>query len=119
LQPVHVNDVAEAVYRSLRKPDAVGKTYELAGPETYTIREILGLVLAREGRSRRFMSIPFVLASPLARVLQLLPGAPLTSAQVDLLRDDNILGTGMLGFEELGITPQKLRDTISHLSRSK
>ena len=29
LQPVHVNDVAEAVYQSLRNPDAVGKTYEL------------------------------------------------------------------------------------------
>jgi uncharacterized protein YbjT (DUF2867 family) len=119
LQPVHVNDVAEAVYQSLRKPDAVGKTYELAGPETYTVRQILDLVLAREGRSRRFISIPFVLASPLARLLELLPGAPLTSAQVDLLRDDNILGTGMPGFEELAITPQKLRDTISHLARSK
>jgi uncharacterized protein YbjT (DUF2867 family) len=73
---------------------AVGKTYELAGPETHTLREILDLVLARKGRSCRFISIPFALASPLARVLE-------------------------LGFEELGITPQKLRDTISHLARPK
>jgi hypothetical protein len=36
LQPVRVTDVAEAVYQALRKLDAVGKTYELAGPETYT-----------------------------------------------------------------------------------
>jgi NADH dehydrogenase len=119
LQPVHVDDVAEAVYQSLRKPDAVGKTYELAGPETYTIREILDLVLARKGRSRRFISIPFALASPLARVLERFPGAPLTVGQVDLLRDDNVLRTGTLGFEELGITPQKLRDTMSHLARPK
>ena len=119
LQPVHVTDVAEAVYQSLRNPDAVGKTYELAGPETYTIREILDLVLARKGRSRRFISIPFEFASPLARVLERLPGAPLTVAQVDLLKDDNVLGTGMLGFEELGITPQNLRDTISRLAHPK
>jgi uncharacterized protein YbjT (DUF2867 family) len=119
LQPVHVNDVAEAVYQSLRHPDAVGKTYELGGPETYTIRQILDLVFARKERSHRFISIPFALASPLARLLELLPGAPLTVAQVDLLRDDNVLGTGMLGLEELGITPQNLRDTISHLARPK
>ena len=119
LQPVHVDDVAEAVYQSLRHPDAVGKTYELGGPETYTIRQILGLLLAHMGRSRRFISIPFVLASPIARLLELLPGAPLTVAQVDLLRDDNVLGTGAFGFEELGISPQNLRDTISHMARSK
>ena len=119
LQPVHVNDVAEAVYQSLHSPDAVGKTYELGGPETYTIREILDLLLACKGRSHRFISIPFALASPLARVLESFPEAPLTVAQVDLLRDDNVLGTGTSGFEELGITPRKLRDTIWHLARSK
>jgi uncharacterized protein YbjT (DUF2867 family) len=119
LQPVHVSDVAEAVYQSLRHPDAVGKTYELGGPGTYTIRQILDLVLARKVRSHRFISIPFALASPVARLLEFLPGAPLTVAQVDLLRDDNVLGTGVLGFEELGITPQNLEDTISHLARPK
>jgi NADH dehydrogenase len=119
LQPVHANDVAEAVVQSLRNPDAVGKTYELLGPETYTIRQILDLVLARKGRSRRFISIPFALASPLARLLELLPGAPLTVAQVDLLRGDNVIGTGMPGFEELSIIPQTLRDTISHMARPK
>ena len=97
LQPVHVNDVAEAVYQSLRHPDAVGKTYELGGPETYTIRQILSLLLARKGRSPRFTSIPFTLASPLARVLERFPGAPLTVAQVDLLRDDNVLRMGNVG----------------------
>jgi NADH dehydrogenase len=119
LQPVHVNDVAEAVYQSLHRPDAVGKTYELAGPETYTIRQILDLVLARNGRSRRFISIPFELASPLARVLERFPEAPLTVAQVDLLRGDNVMGTGVPGFEELSIIPQTLRDTISHMARPK
>jgi hypothetical protein len=90
----------------------------IAGAETYTLREILDLVLARKGRSCRFISIPFALASPLSRVLERFPGTPLTAAQVDLLRDDNVLGTGKLGFEELGITPQKLRDTISPLARN-
>jgi uncharacterized protein YbjT (DUF2867 family) len=115
LQPVHVNDVAEAVYLSLRDPGAAGKTYELGGPETYTMREIYSMILAHIGRSRRFMRVPFALASLLARVLELLPGAPLTVAQVDLLREDNVVKTGMRGFAEFGITPRTLRDTIVHL----
>jgi NADH dehydrogenase len=119
LQPVYVCDVAEAVYQSLLNPDASGKTYELGGLETYTIREILDMVLAHMERAHRFISIPFALASPLARVLELFPGAPLTVAQVDLLRGDNVPGAGTVGFEELGITPQKLRDTISQLARAQ
>ena len=31
-QPVYVEDVAEAVYQSLTRPDAAGQTFELAGP---------------------------------------------------------------------------------------
>jgi len=117
LQPVHVNDVAEAVYLSLHNPDAAGKTYELGGSEIYTVREILDIVLARMERSRSFISIPFALASPLARVLQLFPTASLTVAQVDLLRGDNVLGTGSAGFEELGIIPRKLQDTVFEMAR--
>jgi uncharacterized protein YbjT (DUF2867 family) len=119
LQPVHAGDVAEAVYQSLLNPDAPGKIYELGGSEIYTMREIFDMVLARMGRSRYFISIPFALASPLARVLEFLPSPPLTIAQVDLLRGDSVPGTGTAGIEELGITPQALEDTISPLARAK
>jgi NADH dehydrogenase len=116
LQPVFVNDVAEAVSRALRNPGSFGKTYEPGGPEIYTLREIFDMVLAHMGLSRHFVSVPFTIASGLARVLELLPGAPLTIAQVDLLRGDNVVGDGAVGFEELGMIPQKLRDTVTHVA---
>ena len=115
LQPVHAEDVAEAAYRSLRSAGSAGETYELGGPETYTMREIYNMILAHMGRSRRFLPVPFVLVSPLVRVLELLPGAPLTAAQVDLLREDNVVRAGMRGFAEFNIIPKALRDTIIHL----
>jgi NADH dehydrogenase len=34
LQPVYVEDVAEAIARILSRPDTAGQTYELAGPYT-------------------------------------------------------------------------------------
>jgi uncharacterized protein YbjT (DUF2867 family) len=41
LQPVYVEDVAEAVARILADPATAGRTYELAGPRVYTLRELL------------------------------------------------------------------------------
>jgi hypothetical protein len=43
----------------------------------------------------------------------------LTVAQVDLLRDDNVTSPGVPGFADLGITTQRLRDTICHLTSPK
>jgi len=73
LQPVHVSDVAEAVGRCLHSPGAEGKIYELGGAKAYSLREIMEMVAARLGRRRAFLSVPFGLAYPLARISELLP----------------------------------------------
>ncbi|MFL5288660.1 MAG: complex I NDUFA9 subunit family protein [Rhodopila sp.] len=112
MQPVHADDVAEAVCVALRDAGSAGKTYELAGLDIYSMREIFEMVLAHIGRPHHFVQVPFWLASPLARLLEYLPGAPLTVAQVDLLRGDNVTGPGAAGLADLGITPRKLSDTI-------
>jgi NADH dehydrogenase len=118
LQPVHVEDVAEAVLRSLRSPAAEGKTYELGGAQACSLREIMEMIAARLGRRCRFLSIPFGLAYPLARLSELLPAAPLTIAQVDLLRDDNLPAAGAPGLAELGIRPRHLEDALAELPTS-
>jgi NADH dehydrogenase len=115
LQPVHVNDVAKAVCMSLRLSAARGTTYELGGPESHTLREILEMILARAERRRIFVSVPFVLVHPLAQLLEFLPRSPLTVAQVDLLKHDNIPATDAPGFKELGVVPRKLDDTLASI----
>ncbi|MDQ2765182.1 MAG: complex I NDUFA9 subunit family protein [Pseudomonadota bacterium] len=119
MQPVHASDVAAAVELSLRNPAAWGKTYELGGPERFTMREIAGMILVRVGRRHLPIPVPFALAHPLARLLELLPGAPLTVAQVDLLAKDNIPGAGMPGLGEFDISPQRLQDAIAVLTPRK
>jgi NADH dehydrogenase len=118
LQPVHVDDVAEAVRRSLRSPGAEGKTYELGGAKAFSLREIVEMIAARLGRRCRLLSIPYGIAYPLARLSELLPAAPLTVAQVDLLRDDNLPAAGAPGLAELGITPRHLEDALAKLPTS-
>jgi NADH dehydrogenase len=104
-QPVYVGDVADAVVRCIDDPATAGRTYELGGPKVYTFRALLELLLTEIRRHRLLLDIPFGLASLQARLMSIVPGAPLTADQVELLKQDNIVSSGALSLEALGITP--------------
>ena len=104
-QPVYVGDVADAVVRCIDDNATAGRTYELGGPKVYTLRELTELLLEEIRRKRMLVDLPFGLASLQARVLSLLPSPPLTRDQVEMLKRDNVVGSGALGLEALGIAP--------------
>ena len=52
LQPVFVENVAEACVRVLANPSTEGKVYELGGPRVYTYKALVQLVLEQVGRGR-------------------------------------------------------------------
>jgi len=104
-QPVYVHDVAEAVVVALMDPDTAGRTYELGGPQIYTFRQLLELLLTVIDRKRLLIPLPFWAAMVQAFFLELLPKPPLTCDQVRLLRRDNIVTAGVAGFADLGISP--------------
>ena len=106
LQPVHVDDVAEAAARVLDSDTALGKVFELGGPDVFTYREIVERLSVRAGKRRILVPLPFVFWHALATVASLLPGPPLTPGQVDLMRRDNVVGEGVAGFADLGISPR-------------
>lgn len=110
LQPVHVDDVATAVNRMLTVPFPAGQVFELGGSRIYTYREILELVLQRLGHRRLLLPVPFSAWKTLASLGLILPNAPLTKDQVILMEKDNIVGSGVNTFFELGIEPRSLGD---------
>lgn len=107
-QPVYVADVAAAVEKVLDDAGTAGKTYELGGPRSYSFRDLMSLMLKEIGRCRALVPLPFALASLQATFLQLLPIPPLTVDQVRLLKRDNVVRAGALGFKELGLAPTAL-----------
>jgi NADH dehydrogenase len=112
LQPVYVEDVAEAIARLLADPGSAGQTYDLAGPGTYTLRELVELVLRFIDRRRLLLPVPFALADLQARLFELLPSPPLTTGQVDLLRSDNVASGALPGFRALDIRPKTVEDIV-------
>jgi uncharacterized protein YbjT (DUF2867 family) len=115
LQPVHVDDVAEAVLRCCRDPVWRGHTLELGGPDLYSLRDIIERILRRTGRRPLLLPLPFSAARLLARFAEKLPGAPLTLAQVELLEQDNRAGNAP-GLAALGIAGRSLEEEIARLA---
>jgi NADH dehydrogenase len=112
LQPVYVEDVAEAIARMLADPASAGRTYELAGPGVYTLRDLVSFALRILGKRRLLLPVPLSVAAIQARLFELLPNPPLTSGQVDLLRTDNLANETLPGFRDLDIRPQALEDIV-------
>ena len=104
LQPVFVEDVAEAIARILADPATAGRTYELVGSDVYTMRELVMIVLRIIGRRRALVSVPFTVAELQARLFEFLPNPPLTTGQVDLLKADNVASGDLPGLRELNIS---------------
>ena len=103
LQPVFVEDVAEAVAKILADPGTVGRTYELAGHEVYTLRELVMMTLRFMGKRRLLIPVPLAVAEFQARLFELLPKPPLTTGQVHLLKADNVASGKLPGLQELKI----------------
>jgi uncharacterized protein YbjT (DUF2867 family) len=112
LQPVFVDDVAEAVARALEGPAAPGRTLELGGPHVWRFRDIVARVLRYRRRWRPLAPLPFAAWEMLARALTLLPSPPLTPDQVALMRDDNVVDPKRDGFAAFGIKPRGLDEML-------
>lgn len=120
LQPVYVEDVAEAVTRILADPKTVGRTYELAGPEVYTLRDLVRFTLRVIGKQRLLMPVPFAVAEIQARLFEFLPSPPLTTGQVDLLKADSVASGALPGLRELDILPKAVEEVVpTYIGRSR
>jgi NADH dehydrogenase len=112
VQPVYVEDVAEAIARVLAERGSAGQTYELAGPGVFSLRELVEYVLRLVGKRRLLVPVPFVVAEVQARLFELLPSPPLTTGQVDLLRRDSLASGELPGLSELGIQGKAVEEIV-------
>jgi NADH dehydrogenase len=117
-QPVYVGDLAQGVAAALESVDAHGRTYEIGGPRTYSMTDLLRFITRQIDRPRLLLPIPFVIASPLGYAIgaisRLNPffGPPLTGDQVQLLKSDNVASPNAPGLKELGVEQLETIETI-------
>lgn len=119
-QPVFVGDVADAVLGALSMREAQGHVYELGGPRTYTLKQLIEYVRAETNRPAPMLPLPFFLAHPIGLLANwafaLLPWSPpLTGDQVTLLKRDNVVGadTSAGTIQDLGVTTLESVEAIA------
>jgi NADH dehydrogenase len=115
LQPAHADDVADAVVRALRPDTPHRSAYELGGQHIYIYKDLVGLIANRLHRRRILSPMPFPVWYALAAIAELVPGAPLSRSQVELMERDTVAGTGMAGFDALGISPRPLEPVLEEI----
>lgn len=106
LQPAYVADVAEAAVHALADGAAHGgKTYELAGPDVFTMAQLFRWVAGAIGRNPAFFDVPDALGGLIA-AFDFVPGAPITRDQWKMLGVDGVASGP--GLAALGVHPTPL-----------
>jgi NADH dehydrogenase len=103
-QPVHVEDVAAALVRSLADLDSIGRSYDLCGPRVYTLRELVETVAAVTGRRRLVVGLNDKLSYYQALAMELLPVKLMTRDNYYSMKVDNVCGCDF----PFGIAPAAL-----------
>ena len=90
LLPVFAGDVAAAMAASLEVPMTWGKSYEMAGPKTYTLKELVQWTAKTKGLRRWVIGLPGPLSAMMAALMNLVPGKPLSWDNYQSLKTDNV-----------------------------
>lgn len=109
LQPVWVGDVVRALVHGLTHPETIGQTYELAGPEVFTLRELVQLAGRWAHCPRPVLALPPALAWLQAWVFEHLPGPLLSRDNLRSLRVPNVATGHLPGLSDLGLPAHSLK----------
>ena len=108
-QPVWVGDVAAAIARCLLDRSTIGLTVECAGPQVFTLAELVRLAGKWSGHRRPVIPLPSALGRLQALAMELVPGEPLMSRDnLDSMRVDNVATGALPGLAALGIEARSL-----------
>jgi uncharacterized protein YbjT (DUF2867 family) len=105
LQPVFVDDVAEAMAQAASTDGPTG-TFEMGGPEVMSMNEVLRTMMEVRGKVKPLLHFPAFLPKLAGFFLQVLPRAPLSPDAVDFVTEDALADTEALLREfDLRLTP--------------
>lgn len=96
LAPVFIDDIAELVADSIVDPAADRQVFEIGGPETMPMREVIGRALKAAGLRRPIVPGPTPLIKLAAAPLGLLPEPPMTPSAIDFINQPAAVDVGPL-----------------------
>ncbi len=116
-QPVSIDDVTDAIVRSIDDPNTYEKEYALGGPEVLSLEEIERRILkALSARRALFPAPAWLLKVPVTLMEWLLPGTPVNRTLLELLKEPNVVADNALT-SYFHVTPKPFSgDNIAYLA---
>jgi NADH dehydrogenase len=116
LQPVHVEDVAEAIARAAEREDSKGVTFECGGSRVFSYEELIETIARAARLEVRLVPVPFAVWRTLALMAEALPSPPLTRNQVELMEIATVVSPLARSLADLGIRPRDLERTVETIA---
>ncbi|MCG8525495.1 MAG: NAD-dependent epimerase/dehydratase family protein [Opitutales bacterium] len=118
LAPVHAKDVVRATMEVIRNPELVNQTYVLAGPRTYTIKELTRLGMKKHQVKKALLPVPLFLLR-LAAALQSYSSTPaLYKDQIDRLISEKTTDISAAE-KDFGFSPDPLEEHLKSVFPAK
>jgi NADH dehydrogenase len=112
LHPIYIDDLSEALIRSLEAIDHVDQVLEVGGPEYITLEDLIRTVMRVTGMHRMIIPVPPYLMRWVAGFYSyVLPRSLMTPQWLDMLAMNRTTRLGST-FHHFGIRPRRLEDTM-------
>ena len=108
--PVYIGDVVQAFITALGDDGTAGQCYELCGPHTYTLRELVAYTAEITGRRRRIIGLGDGLSRLQGRVFDHVPGKPFSTDNYLSTKVDSVCSRN--GFASLGLAPRSVESVV-------
>ncbi len=118
-QPVWVEDVAQALRRLIGQPHTAAQTFEAAGPQVFSLRELVRLAGQYLSHPRPILALPAPLAWLQASIMECLPGEPLLSRDnLASMQVPNVASGALPGLLALGLAPSSVTGVLGAQRRA-
>ncbi|MBI2470377.1 MAG: complex I NDUFA9 subunit family protein [Planctomycetes bacterium] len=112
MQPVAVENVSMGFTKSIERKDAVGKTFDVGGPERIEFNQIIDTIGEVICAPPYKIHIPVFIMSTMAEMLDWMSSFPITKDQITMLLEGNVCDEKPF-FKHFDITPIGFKEGIS------
>lgn len=112
LHPLHIDDLVEAIVRSLELVDTLDSVLDIGGPEYITLQDMIYTVMRVSGVDRTVIPVPpYLLRSLVSLYSWLFSRSLMTPQWLDILATNRTAPLGNI-YNYFGIHPRRFEDTL-------
>lgn len=113
IYPIFVGDLVAAIFKAIDASEAIGKTYDMGGPEALTYDQIIDDLMERLGIKALKIHVPLGVCSLIARLIQAGSNHPIVFMDQVLAQKAPVKCEITPARRDLGFAPMHFRDGLA------